>query len=670
VFIYHKHDRIFTPKIQLNATGNGQQSTDKMRETKFIKQNTKKWADFEKTLEKELENPEELNELFVQVTDDLSYARTFYPNRSVRVYLNGLGQKIFFNLYKNRKRKKGRLKHFVLESLPQIIYESRKEFRISFLVFTLSMAIGVLSCYMDEDFVRIILGESYVDMTLENIQNNDPMAVYKAKDEGGMFARIAANNLRVALMTFAMGAIYAIGTILIMIKNGIMVGAFQYFFVEQDLFWESFLTIWTHGTLEISAIIIAGAAGLTMGRGLVFPGTLSRIKAFQISARRGLKIMVGITPIIILAGFIEGYFTRYTETPDVVRLLFILACLGFILFYFVYYPWVKAKRGFQSDLRHSHLSPDNTQQLEFDRIKSNGAIFSDVFVFAGKYLGQLAKIAAGVTVIYLISAFFLSESSPADTFEFSSFMATAEPGAFQFAMMIMQLFFGSSSVAGQFFDNEQIPLLIAVNALTMSLLGTLVFQLLLKETQPNLIPTDRKKKFSWQFLLFSKMLVPAAIIALFLSLNEGYIYVFAIVTLPLIMLWMYIMVFEQKHIFAGFGRLFKLLGGSFWRLIGLSGTLVLLGMLTFMLSDSIVFYFIFDFIGMNLNFEEETMNNISSILLTGIALFFLHLIFAILMVGFGMAYHTLLEIKEAPNLLEKVGNIGEERRLQGMVREN
>ena len=130
------------------------------------------------------------------------------------------------------------------------------------------------------------------------------------------------------------------------------------------------------------------------------------------------------------------------------------------------------------------------------------------------------------------------------------------------------------------------------------------------------------------------------------------------------------MVFEQKHIFAGFARLFKLIGGSFFRILGLSVTLVLLGMLTFMLSDSIVFYFIFDFIGMNLNFEEETMNNISSIFLTGIAMFFLHLIFAVLMVGFGMAYHTLVEIKEAPHLLERVETIGEERRLQGMVRES
>lgn len=639
-----------------------------MRETKFIRQNQEKWTEFEQTLDQPEETPEELNELFIKVTDDLSYARTFYPNRSVRVYLNGLGQKIFFNLYKSRKRKKGQFVHFITEELPQLVYESRKEFQVSLLVFALSMAIGVLSCYMDSDFVQIVLGESYVNMTLENIENGDPMAVYKAKDEGGMFVHITANNLRVALMTFMLGALYAIGTILIMIKNGIMVGAFQYFFVEQGLFWDSFLTIWTHGTLEISAIVIAGAAGLTMGRGLVFPGTLSRLKAFQLSARRGLKIMLGITPIIILAGFIEGFFTRYTETPDVIRFLFILACLGFILFYFVYYPWMKAKRGFQSDLQHAHLSKESTQSIHFDSIKSNGTIFSDIFVFVMKNLSSLAKYAAIATLLYSVLAFVISDFSPAETFEFSAFISSAEPGALQMIVLIFQLFLGSLSTAGQFFVNTNIPFLIVINTLVIAISATLLLPLLMKETKESL--ADVKPDFSSSFLLFVKMLLPACALAGFLALGNAIVYFFGVVLFPMILLWMYIMAFENKHVLAGFGRLFQLTSGSFWRVIGLGATLVILGMLTFMLSDSLVFYFIFDFIGMNLQFEESTMNNLSAIFLTGVSMFFIFLIFEILLIGFGMLYHTLLEIKEAPSLIKKIETIGKERKLQGMIREN
>ena len=158
------------------------------------------------------------------------------------------------------------------------------------------------------------LGDSYVDMTLENIQSGDPMAVYKSKGQFGMSLGITANNLYVAFLTFVLGAFFGIGAVIIMVSNGIMVGAFQYFFYAEGLLQESFLTIWIHGTLEISAIIIAGAAGMTMGRGLLFPGTYRRLQAFQVSAKRGLKIMLGITPIIIAAGFIEG-FLRVIQKP-------------------------------------------------------------------------------------------------------------------------------------------------------------------------------------------------------------------------------------------------------------------------------------------------------------------------------------------------------------------
>ena len=144
---------------------------------------------------------------------------------------------------------------------------------------------------------------------------------------------ITQNNLRVAFFTFVGGVFFMIGTIGVMLYNGIMVGAFQMFFAMQDsyAFKESLLTIWIHGTLEISAIILAGAAGLTLGRGLVFPGTYSRIQAFQVSARRGVKMLLGIFPIFVIAGFIEGFVTRHTETPDAIRAIFIILCLFFVL---------------------------------------------------------------------------------------------------------------------------------------------------------------------------------------------------------------------------------------------------------------------------------------------------------------------------------------------------
>jgi hypothetical protein len=155
-----------------------------MRETKFIEQNKKKWSDFEQLLQNpSRRDAEKLSELFIQITDDLSFSRTFYPNRSVRVYLNDLAQQIFLRIYKSRKSPAKRLVSFWTDELPRLIYEARKDFRLAFFVFAASILIGLLSSKMDPEFVRTILGDRYVQMTQENIDSGDPMAVYKQKGQ-------------------------------------------------------------------------------------------------------------------------------------------------------------------------------------------------------------------------------------------------------------------------------------------------------------------------------------------------------------------------------------------------------------------------------------------------------------------------------------------------------
>ena len=93
-----------------------------------------------------------------------------------------------------------------------------------------------------------------------------------------------------------------------------------------------------HGTLEIWSIIVAGAAGLALGNGWLFPGTYSRLESFRRGAKRGLKIVIGTVPVFIMAGFIEGFITRHTELPDMLRLGIILTSLAFIIFYYIYLP--------------------------------------------------------------------------------------------------------------------------------------------------------------------------------------------------------------------------------------------------------------------------------------------------------------------------------------------
>jgi len=310
-----------------------------MQEVVFLKKNASYWKRVESLIEtKSTFGPDELTDLYIRLTDDLAYSKTFYPRSKTTDYLNSLTTRIHQKIYKNKKEKIGRLKIFWLKELPYLFFKQRIKLLSSFIIFLIAVLIGIASAANDDGFVRTILGDSYVNMTLENIKTDDPMAVYKKMNEVEMFLGITFNNIRVSFVAFISGLLLSFGTGLVLLQNGIMLGSFQYFFFDQGLLSESILAVWLHGTLEISAIIIAGGAGLVMGNSILFPGTFSRKESFSQGAHEGMKIVIGLVPVFIMAGFLEGFVTRHTNMPLALNLFIILGSFGFVLFYFLLYP--------------------------------------------------------------------------------------------------------------------------------------------------------------------------------------------------------------------------------------------------------------------------------------------------------------------------------------------
>jgi len=310
-----------------------------MREAAFVRQNKDKWVKYESLLQKYKSlDPDQLSNLYVELSDDLSYASTFYPGSNTVQYLNGLATTAHQEIYKAKKESKSRFITFFTEEFPREFHRHQKQLLWSFLIFAGFSLVGAYSAATDGSFLRSILGDAYVNMTLENIANKDPMAVYKQASETNMFLGITINNIRVALTAFSLGVLAGIGTVFVMMQNGVMLGSFQYFFYEQGLLWESARTIWIHGTIEISVIIVAGCAGLVVGKSILFPGTYSRLKSFTTGIRDGLKIVISTVPFFIIAGFLEGFVTRITQMPDWLAIMIISLSLLLILFYYVIYP--------------------------------------------------------------------------------------------------------------------------------------------------------------------------------------------------------------------------------------------------------------------------------------------------------------------------------------------
>jgi uncharacterized membrane protein SpoIIM required for sporulation len=617
-----------------------------MRETKFIEQNKEKWAGFEEQLKKGEKDPEKLNSLFMQLTDDLSYARTFYGNRLVRYYLNYLAQKLYLSLYKTKRDRGRKIWAFWKRELPQLVYEARKELTLSFVVFLIAVAIGVFSSRYNPEFPSLILGDSYVQMTRENIAKGDPMAVYQSSSQYDMMFGITLNNIKVAFLTFIFGIALGIGSITFLIYNGVMVGAFQYFFFSKGIITQSILAIWLHGTLEISAIIIAGGAGITLGRGLVFPGTYRRLQSFQMSARRGLKILIGIIPIIVCAAIIESFLTRYTQAHFLLRGGIIFLSLAFVVFYFIVLPFrVARKNAYDSQAKDAFLVADSDEAVNIDVVKTNGGIFKDTFLVFRKYLKKFMLISFCVSLVYSLVVMFLIK-------HLSIYINTYNSHIF-----IAQLFDYNSNTLQNSFRGVTIGFLIFMaNVLNTFICLSFIYYVLFKEF------TSQKIKY-FRFLLRKGIgiLLFSVLLHALLLLHAGWIFMIALLLLPMFGVMAYAVVVGKQSSLKKISNAFSIPFVSFWKLIGLNLMLLLLCILCFFISNSPILLLYIDIVSWNIPIIKDYNWLITLFFISFSSIFFMNLFLSIYYIGMAVLYYSFYEIKYAKNLFIQIATIGQRK---------
>ncbi len=284
------------------------------------------------------DDPDEMAADFTQLVDDLAYAKTFYPSGKVTNYINSQASKIYLDIYKNRKEESNRLITFWKYDLPLTIRKHHKVVLFAFVFFLIFFSIGFFTASKDEGIVRGILGNRYVEDTRDNIANGNPFGVYEHGNAFLSWISLMIHNIRVSLLMFASGIFCGIPSLYLSTENAVMLGAFDQFFAAEGLGLDFWLVVFVHGTLEITAIILASAAGLILGKSFLFPGTIRRIDAFKAGAKDGVKIMIGLMPVFALAAFFEGFITRlYNNVSMLTTIIFGLSVL-FVIWYFIIYP--------------------------------------------------------------------------------------------------------------------------------------------------------------------------------------------------------------------------------------------------------------------------------------------------------------------------------------------
>lgn len=306
-----------------------------MREALFIKKNKDRW---QRNQDQPSADADDMARDFIQLVDDLAYAKTFYPSGKVTRYINTQASRIYLNIYKNRKEDSNRLVTFWKYDLPLTIRRHHRKILLCASLFVTFFIVGFFLSRHDEGLARDFFGDAYVDQTQANIDKGNPFGVYEHGNPVLSWLGIMINNILVSLRIFGMGIFLGIPTVYDLCLEGTRIGVFDQMFVAKGLGIQFFLVVFVHGTLELTAIIIAASAGVIMGTSFLFPGTIRRIDAFKRGAKDGVKIIIGLLPVFALAAFFEGFITRLYNDLSALTTVIVSLSVLFVIWYFVIYP--------------------------------------------------------------------------------------------------------------------------------------------------------------------------------------------------------------------------------------------------------------------------------------------------------------------------------------------
>jgi uncharacterized membrane protein SpoIIM required for sporulation len=283
----------------------------------------------------------EIPTLYRQALSSLSVARSISLDQSLVAYLESLCTRAYFVVYGARSRWPERIARFFLRDWPTAVRALWRETLVSFVLMAAATVTAYILVRRDGDWFY-----SFVDPELAS--GRDPMAttaslratLYDKPDvaEGlsGLAAFLFTHNAQIALFAFALGFALCLPTAALMALNGGMLGAFVALFVSRGLGFESTGWLFVHGTTEIFAIVLAGAAGFSIGWSVTFPGARSRVDAAAEAGRRAATAMAGVVVMLFVAGLLEG-FARQLVQVDLARYAIGGSMLAGWLVYF-YWP--------------------------------------------------------------------------------------------------------------------------------------------------------------------------------------------------------------------------------------------------------------------------------------------------------------------------------------------
>jgi len=279
---------------------------------------------------------QELGRLYRATSADLSRARAMKLGQDLQVYLNNLVVKAHNQVYQTTQSRWRDLFNFLWFDYPALVRKNILYVAVSFLLTIVPFFISYCSTVKDVHFAQMemmhdqpIVSDEIWAVIEKHHMWTDTVENYSTPVAG----MIATNNMRVSILAFALGITFGVGTVYILISNGISIGTIFGVCKLYGMDGRLFAFVAGHGVLELSAIFISGGAGLMIAKALFFPGNYKRMDALRNVAREAGGMFGGTLPMLLVAGSIEGFVSPRTDLDASIKFAISLATLVCMILY-------------------------------------------------------------------------------------------------------------------------------------------------------------------------------------------------------------------------------------------------------------------------------------------------------------------------------------------------
>ena len=254
---------------------------------------------------------QELALLYRQVAADLATVREDPASARLAEYLNQLLGRAHNMIYMGERRSRGGIRDFYERVFPETFRSTIDYTALSAALFVAGALIGFLACLGDPSFQRYFLGPRMTETIDQRKMWTQSVLAMKPLAASG----IMTNNLTVAFSTFALGITGGLGTIYMLMFNGLLMGVISAACWQAGMSGKLWSFVAPHGVLELPSVMIAGAAGLMLGRGLLFPGNLARRDSLVLYGGKASRLILGIIPLLVIAGTTEAFISPSPMIP-------------------------------------------------------------------------------------------------------------------------------------------------------------------------------------------------------------------------------------------------------------------------------------------------------------------------------------------------------------------